>query len=71
MRENVGSRSLYWHQEEWLVKQSGKRLRVYFKADKRAVRDRYNLLSKELRTKLKNEERESGIETDMTEWKSH
>lgn len=40
---------------------------VYFKVDKRAVRDRYNLLSKELRTKLKTEERESGIETDMTE----
>lgn len=40
---------------------------VYFKVYKRAVRDRYNLLSKELRTKLKTEERESGIETDMTE----
>ena len=39
---------------------------VHFKVDKRAVRDRYNLLSKELRTKLKKEERESGIETDMT-----
>lgn len=39
---------------------------VYFKVDKRAVRDRYNL-SKELRTKLKTEERESGIKTDMTE----
>jgi len=31
---------------------------VYFKVDKRAVHDRYNLLSKELRTKLKTEERE-------------
>ncbi|XP_067020485.1 mRNA export factor GLE1-like [Acropora muricata] len=39
---------------------------VYFKVDKRAVRDRYNLLSRELR-KLKREEKESGIETDMTE----
>jgi len=46
---------------------------VHFKVDKGAVRDRYNLLSKELRTKLKIEEEESGIETDMTEaeWKSH
>ncbi|XP_044165093.1 inner centromere protein A-like [Acropora millepora] len=40
---------------------------VYFKVDKRAVRDRYNLLSRELRNKLKREEKESGIETDMTE----
>ena len=40
---------------------------IYFKVDKRAVRDRYNLLSKELRNKLKREEKESGIETDMTE----
>lgn len=39
---------------------------IYFKVDKRAVRDRYNLLSKELRNKLKRE-KESGIETDMTE----
>ena len=40
---------------------------VYFKVDKRAVRDHYNLLSKELRNKLKREEKESGIETDLTE----
>ena len=38
---------------------------IYFKVDKRAVRDR--LLLKELRNKLKREEKESGIETDMTE----
>ena len=38
---------------------------VYFKVDKWAVRDRYNLLSKELRHKLEREEKESGIETDM------
>ena len=37
------------------------------KLDKRAVRDRYNLLSKELRNMLKREEKESGIETDPTE----
>ena len=40
---------------------------MYFKVDKRAVRDRYNLLSKELRNKSNREEKESGIETDMTE----
>ena len=31
---------------------------VYFEVDKRAVRDRYNLLPKELRNKLKREEKE-------------
>ena len=40
---------------------------VYFKVDKRAVRDRYNLLSKELKNKLKREEKGSGIETDLTD----
>ena len=40
---------------------------VYFKVDKRAVRDRYNLRSKDLRNKLKREEKESGMETAMTE----
>ena len=44
---------------------------VYFKVDKRAVRDRCNLLSKGLRNKLKREEKESGIETDMTEVEMH
>ena len=39
---------------------------VYFKVDKRAVRDRYNNLSRDLRKKIKNEEKASGIETDMT-----
>ena len=34
--------------------------------DKRAVRDRYNNLSRELRKKIKNEEKASGIETEMT-----
>ena len=42
---------------------------VYFKVDKRAVRDRYNFLSKGLRNKLKGEEKE--IETDMTEVEMH
>lgn len=40
---------------------------MYFKVDKRVVRDRYNLFLKELRNKLKNEEKESGIEIDMIE----
>ncbi|XP_015761145.1 PREDICTED: UPF0746 protein DDB_G0281095-like [Acropora digitifera] len=42
---------------------------VRFKADldQRAVRDRYNLLANKLRRKLKEEEKASGIETDMTE----
>ena len=39
---------------------------VYFKVDKRAVRDRYNNLARDLRKKIKNEEKASGIETDMT-----
>ena len=34
--------------------------------DKRAVRDRYNNLARDLRKKIKNEERASGIETEMT-----
>ena len=40
---------------------------VYVKVDKQALRDRYNPLSKELRNKLKREEKRRGIETDMTE----
>ncbi|PFX34201.1 hypothetical protein AWC38_SpisGene901 [Stylophora pistillata] len=40
---------------------------VFFKVDKGAVRDRYNLLSKELRNNLKREEIESRIKADMTE----
>ncbi|KAK2555846.1 hypothetical protein P5673_022493 [Acropora cervicornis] len=42
---------------------------VRFKADldQRAIRDRYNLLANKLRRKLKDEEKASGIETDMTE----
>ena len=42
---------------------------VRFKANlnQRAVRDSYNLLANKLRRKLKDEEKASGIETDMTE----
>ena len=39
---------------------------VFFKVDKRALRNRYNNLSRELRKKIKNEEKASGIETEMT-----
>ena len=39
---------------------------LHFKIDKRAVRDRYNNnLAKELRKKLQNEEKASGIETGL------
>ena len=38
-----------------------------FKVHVKAVRDRYNLISRKLREKLKAEERASGIETEMTE----
>ena len=40
---------------------------VNFKVDKRAVRDRYNNISRELRNKLKKETKTSGIETEMTD----
>ena len=40
---------------------------VYIKADRRAVWDRYNLLVRESKSKSKREEKENGIETDMTE----
>ena len=40
---------------------------VYFKVDKRAVRDRYNHLAKEVRTKLRQEQASSGIETNMSD----
>lgn len=40
---------------------------VYFRVDKRAVRDRYNLLAKETRTKLRKEKSASGIEVDLSE----
>ena len=40
---------------------------IYFKVSQRSVRDRYNLLAKQLRVKLRKEESASGIETDMNE----
>ena len=40
---------------------------MHFKVDNRAVRDRYNLLSMNLRRKVKREVKESGIEVEMTE----
>ena len=39
---------------------------VYFKVYKRAVHDRYNNLARDLRKKIKHEEKASGIETEMT-----
>ena len=39
---------------------------VYFQADKRAVRDRYDNLARDLRKQIKNEEKASGIGTEMT-----
>lgn len=38
-----------------------------FKVNQKSVRDRYNLLAKRLKTKLEEEKKASGIETDMTE----
>jgi len=63
-KKSTVARGTKWEQ---VAENLNKIQQVYFKVDKRAVRDRYNLLSKELRNKLKNEEKESGIETDMTE----
>ena len=40
---------------------------IYFKVSQRSVRDRYNLLAKQLRVKLQNEKSASGIQTDMSE----
>lgn len=40
---------------------------VHFKVDNRAVRDRYNLLSCNLRRKLKKEVNESGITVEMSD----
>ena len=38
-----------------------------FKVSKRAVRERYTLLSKKFKAKIKDEEKASGIECDLTE----
>ena len=40
---------------------------LYFKVDKRSVRDRYNTIASELKAKLKREETASGIDTEMSE----
>ena len=63
-RKSTVARGTKW---EEVAKNLNKIKQIYFKLDKRAVRDRYNLLSKELRKKLKREKKESGVETDMTE----
>ena len=77
MPRNIGCKSIYWNEKghggkknrwEEVAENLNKIQQVYFKLDKRAVRDRFNLLSKELRNKLKTDEKVSGIETDMTEF---
>jgi hypothetical protein len=40
---------------------------LHFKVDKRAVRDRYNLLQSNYRRKLKHEEKASGVAVEMSE----
>ena len=40
---------------------------VYFKVDKRGVRDRYNILARDLRRKNRDEEKASGIDTELTD----
>ena len=55
-----------WAKWEKVAENLNKQQDVFFKVDKRAVRDRYNNLSRELRKKIKNEEKASGIETEMT-----
>ena len=64
-KKGTVARGTKW--EEVVAENLNKIQQVYFKVDKRTVRDRYNLLSKELRNKLKRESKESGIETDLTE----
>ena len=60
MQRNIGCRSLYLDEKGYSGKRNwigrvaenlNKIQRVYFEVDKRAGRDRYNLLSKELRNK--------------------
>ena len=41
-----------------------------FKVDARAARDRYQLLAQKLRKKVRNEEKGSGIDTEMSETES-
>ena len=58
-RKSTVARGTKW---EEVAENLNKIKQIYFKVDKRAVRDRYNLLSKELRKK-----KQSGVETVMTE----
>ena len=50
IRKSTVARGTKW---EEVAENLNKIKQIYFKVDKRAVRDRYNLLSKELRKKLK------------------
>ena len=56
----TGKRRARWQE---VAENLNKIQEVYFEVGKRAARDRYNLLLKELRNKLKREEKESGMET--------
>ncbi|KAK2552518.1 hypothetical protein P5673_026359 [Acropora cervicornis] len=62
-KRNTVARGAKW---EKVAENLNKQQDVFFKVDKRAVRDRYSNLSRELRKKIKNEEKASGIETEMT-----
>ena len=63
-RKSTVARGTKW---EEVAENLNKIKQIYFEVDKRAVRDRYNLLSKDLRKKLKREKKERAVETDMTE----
>ena len=62
-KRGTAARGAKW---EKVAENLNKQQDVFFKVDKRAVRDRYNNLARELRKKIKNEEKASGIETEMT-----
>ena len=63
-KKSTVARGTKWEQ---VAENLNKIQQVYFKVDKRAVRDRYNILSKDLRKKLRTEKKESGIETYMSD----
>lgn len=60
-KKSTVARGTKWEQ---VAENLNKIQQVYFKVDKRAVRDRFNICSKDLRNKL-IEKKESAIETDM------
>ena len=62
-KRNTVARGAKW---EKVAENLNKQQDVFFKVDKRAVPDRYNNLARELRKKIKNEEKANKIETEMT-----